>query len=118
LKNLYFVSGTVSTFLWGSTGRDDDPLEDEEMQEQVDGVFKEYSIKQFEIIYAFHGLLEAPGYMDQTELLLWGQSSRGSRATYRSLFSEDKKCMDDDELEDLAWLESIVNEGGAEDETT
>jgi hypothetical protein len=26
--------------------------------------------------------------------------------------------MDDDELEDLAWLESIVNEGGGEDETT
>jgi hypothetical protein len=67
LKNLYFVSGTVSTFLWGEYREDDDPLEDEEMQEQVDGVFKEYSIKQFEIIYAFHGLLEAPGYMDQTD---------------------------------------------------
>jgi hypothetical protein len=51
----------------GEYREDDDPLEDEEMQEQVDGVFKEYSIKQFEIIYAFHGLLEAPGYMDQTD---------------------------------------------------
>jgi hypothetical protein len=82
----------------GEYREDDDPLEDEEMQEQVDGVFKEYSIKQFEIIYAFHGLLEAPGYMDQTRLLLWGQSSRGSRSNLSICFLRlrDKKCMDDD----------------------
>ena len=48
----------------GEYREDDDPLEDEEMQEQVDGVFKEYSIKQFEIIYAFHGLLEASAWFE------------------------------------------------------
>ncbi len=96
----------------------DDPLEDEEMQEQVDGVFKEYSIKQFEIIYAFHGLLEAPGYMDQTYYYFGYSRAEVAEQLIAVFFDGEKERMDEDELEDLAWLESIVNEGDGEDETT
>lgn len=102
----------------GEYREDDDPLEDEEMQEQVDGVFKEYSIKQFEIIYAFHGLLEAPGYMDQTDYFFGDSRAEVAEDLIAAFFDGEKEYMDEDELEDLAWLESIVNEGGGEDETT
>lgn len=102
----------------GEYREDDDLLEDDEMQETVDRVFKEYSIKQFEIIYAFHGLLEAPGYMDQTDYYFGNSRAEVAEQLIDLFFFEDKECMDDDELEDLAWLESIVNEGGGEDETT
>ncbi len=102
----------------GEYREDDDPLEDEEMQEQVDGVFKEYSIKQFEIIYAFHGLLEAPGYMDQTDYFFGDSRAEVAEYLISAFFDGDKEYMDKDELEDLAWLESIVIERGGEDETT
>lgn len=102
----------------GEYREDDDPLEDEEMQEQVDGVFKEYSIKQFEIIYAFHGLLEAPGYLDHTDYFFGDSRAEVAEYLISAFFDGDKEYMDKDELEDLAWLESIVNEGGGEDETT
>ncbi len=102
----------------GEYREDDDPLEDDEMQETVDRVFKEYSIKQFEIIYAFHGLLEAPGYMDQTDYYFGNSRAEVAEQLIDLFFFEDKEYMDKDELEDLEWLESIVNEGGGEDETT
>ena len=102
----------------GEYREDDDLLEDDEMQETVDRVFKEYSIKQFEIIYAFHGLLEAPGYMDQTDYYFGNSRAEVAEQLIDLFFFEDKEYMDKDELEDLEWLESIVNEGGGEDETT
>ncbi len=102
----------------GEYREDDDPLEDDEMQETVDRIFKEYSIKQFEIIYAFHGLLEAPGYLDQTDYYFGDSRAEVAEYLISAFFDGDKEYMDKDELEDLEWLESIVNEGGGEDETT
>lgn len=102
----------------GEYREDDDPLEDEEMQEQVDGVFKEYSISQFEIIYKYCGQLSAPGYMDQTDYCFGDSRAEVAEDLIAVFFDGEKECMDEDELEDLAWLESIVNEGEGEDETT
>ncbi len=102
----------------GEYREDDDPLEDDEMQETVDRIFKEYSIKRFESIYAFHGLLEAPGYLDQTDYYFGDSRAEVAEYLIAVFFDGEKECMDEDELEDLAWLESIVNEGGGEDETT
>jgi hypothetical protein len=56
--------------------------------------------------------------MDQTDYYFGDSRAEVAEQLIDLFFSEDKKCMDDDELEDLAWLESIVNEGGGEDETT
>jgi ABC-type Fe3+ transport system permease subunit len=71
-----------------------------------------------DVIYAFHGLLEAPGYMDQTDYFFGDSRAEVAEDLIAAFFDGEKEYMDEDELEDLAWLESIVNEGGGEDETT
>ena len=96
---------------------DDDLLEDEEIQEEVDRVFKDLKISSFEIVYKFYGHLRAPGYMDQTDYFFGDSRAEVAEDLIAAFFDGEKEYMDEDELEDLAWLESIVNEG-IKDETT
>jgi hypothetical protein len=56
--------------------------------------------------------------MDQTDYYFGDSRAEVAEYLISAFFDGDKEYMDKDELEDLAWLESIVNEGGGEDETT
>ena len=56
--------------IFGGYDEDDEPLEDEDVQEEVNSVFKEFKVSSFDIMYKYYGQLEAPGYMDQTDYVL------------------------------------------------
>ncbi len=101
----------------GEYSEDDDPLEDEGMQEEVNRVFKDLKVRRFETIYKYYGQLSASGYLDQTDYYFGDSQAEVAEQLISAFFDGDREYMDEDELEDLKWLESIAD-GGFKDETT
>ena len=93
----------------GTYDDDMDLLNDEEMDEAINNVFKMFpEISQFEIVYKFWGQLSASGYMDQTDYVLGDTQAEVAQQLLDMYFDGEDEYMDDEERADREWLESIV----------
>lgn len=85
--------------------------EDEDLAEGVDNIFKMFpSVNQFEVVCKFWGQLSAPGYLDQTDYCLGDSQADVAQQLLDLYFDGEDKYMDEDQKEDRAWLESIVED--------
>lgn len=94
----------------GHYDEDDDPLGNEDVQEEVDSVFKEYKVSSFDIIYKYYGQLEAPGYMDQTDYVFGDSQAEVAQALLEMYYEGDVEYMDEGEKADMAFLQGIIDE--------
>lgn len=98
----------------GTYDDDMDPPGDEELAWEIANVFNMFpSVRQFEVVYKFWGQLSASGYMDQTDYCLGDSRAEVAQQLLDMYFDGEDEYMDEDEKEDRAWLESIVDEDGA-----
>ncbi len=96
----------------GVYDEDDVRPEDENAAYEITNVFNLFpSVHQFEVVYKFWGQLSASGYMDQTDYCLGDSQADVAQQLLDMYFDVDEEDMDEDEKEDRAWLESIVEEG-------
>jgi hypothetical protein len=94
----------------GHYDEDDDPLEDEDVQEEVNRVFKDHKVSSFDIIYKYYGQLEAPGYMDQTDYVFGDSQAEVAQQLLDMYYDGDVEYMDEDEKADMEFLQSIIDE--------
>ena len=94
----------------GHYDEDDDPLENEDVQEEVNSVFKEYKVSSFDIIYKYYGQLEAPGYMDQTGYVFGDSQAEVAQQLLDMYYDGEVEYMDEGEKADMEFLQSIIDE--------
>lgn len=98
----------------GIYDEEDEPSKDEDLAEEITNVFNLFpSVHQFEVVYKFWGQLSASGYMDQTDYVFGDSQADVAQQLLDMYFDGEEEYMDEDEKEDRAWLESIVDEDGA-----
>lgn len=96
----------------GYYDKDDEPLEDKDMQDSIDAVFKEFNVSSFDIYYKYYGQLEAPGYMDQTDYCLGDSQADVAQQLLDMYYSGEVEYMDDDEKADMEFLQDIIDKEG------
>lgn len=95
----------------GTYDEDDERPEDEDLAEEITNVFNLFpSVHQFEVVRKFWGQLSASGYMDQTDYCLGDSQAEVAQQLLDMYFDGEEEYMDEDEKEDRAWLESIIEE--------
>lgn len=89
---------------------DDFEYQDEDVTECIQGVFKDYNVSSFDIIYKYYGQLEAPGYMDQTDFCFGDSLAEVAQHLLDLYYDGEVEYMDEDEKEDMEFLQSIIDE--------
>ena len=81
-----------------------------EFADMVATVCKELEISNFTVALKYCGRLQASGYMDQTSSFFGDTQADVAQQLLDTFFDWPVEDMDEDEIADRAWLESIIEE--------
>lgn len=118
-KELFMVSDDLEEIVFckynnvnlpeGHYDEDDEPHFDEDVEEEVRYVLEHFGISSFDIVLQHYGQLSAEGYMDQTDYCLGDTYADVANEMLYMYFDREVEYMDADEIEDMQWLQSIVD---------
>lgn len=94
----------------GHYDEEDEPSFDEDVEEEVRYVLEHFGISSFDIVLQHYGQLSAEGYMDQTDYCLGDTYADVAQQLLDAYYSGEVEYMDADEIDDMNWLQSIVDE--------
>jgi hypothetical protein len=118
-KELFLVSDELEEIVFckynninlpeGHYDDEDEPCFDEDVEEEVRYVLEEFQISNFDIVLKYYGQLSADGYMDQTDYYLGDTQAEVAQQLLDMYYSGEVEYMDAEEVDDMNWLQSIVD---------
>lgn len=93
----------------GHYDEDDEPNPDMDIEAEIRETMDEFKVTNFDIKFAYYGQLSADGYMDQTDYCLGDTQAEVAQQLLDMYYSGEVEYMDAEEVDDMNWLQSIVD---------